>query len=313
MGLIYGTPKRARLVPSTSLSYGSLQRLGAFSKHFKLGFESISGAVYFDLEYEYALKYFRNSKKEKKLFLTEVHAYNKLRELNINFVPKIYETNSCNGGSYILMEYCGRDLCNIGKLMFQSWARIAEFLFDSLTRLHEHGINHGDIKSENITMSSTNELKLIDLGFTSRGMSSRGYGTIPFITPYNRDPFQNDKYAAALTLIELAGYPHTDVDICCIFSEEICNNCRNTQVPLKYARIEIQKLYNIEEPKLLVDLVDIVLTQVDTTKEYLIWNRATLKFKYGNKLFESQNRRVNNINEAWDNFKKSLDLKSDNV
>ena len=313
MGTFYSTQKKAKFFPPLPFSNQSLQHLASYAKCFKFGFDSISGAVYFDNDFEYAFKYFKKGKKEKKIYDTEVNAYSRLQELNIDFVPKVYETLTTSDGSYILMEYCGRDLCNIGKLQYQSWARIVEFLFSSLDKLHVNGITHGDIKSENIMINSFQSLKLIDLGFTSQNKLCTGVGTIPFITPYNRDPVQNDKYAAALTLIELAGQPHTDVEACCLYSEQLCDDCFNTKTQLTYARINIQQLLKIREPKLLVELIDIVMTQLDITREFIIWNRNSQRFHYGNKLHEKLERREDDLNRAWDKAKISVLEKTSDV
>ena len=314
MGNFYSSSKRAKLIPSTSLNHAMLQRLYQYAKIYKLEFESISGGVYFDEDYNYALKVFGDTKHDKFLYETEINAYKKFETLNFDFVPIIYEFESISGsGSFILMEHCGRDLCNIGKLQYQSWARIVEFLVNSVDQMHAHGIAHGDIKTENLMMNSVGELKVIDLGFTSQGTKKNGIGTLPFVTPYNRDNLQNDKYAAALTLIELAGYYHSDVGNCCMYSKELCIDCIMVTTPRRYARVNIKRLLKIEKPNLIVELVDIVMTQLDIKHEYIIWDRQTGKFHYGNKIHENIDKRVNDIDTAWDNLKISIACKTSDV
>ncbi len=315
MGLVFSKQtNKAKLVPPSSLDTLSLQRLFQYSKNFTLAFESISGGVYIDNNCFFALKVFSDNKTDRYLYETEIAAYKKFEELEFNFVPKVIECNSVkNHGSFILMENCGRDLCDIGKIQYQSWARIVEFLIDCLDLMHKNGIAHGDIKSENIMMNSIGELKIIDLGFTSQGQKKNGIGTLPFVTPYNRDTKQNDKYAAALTLIELAGFYHDDVEACCLYTRNLCAACESRSTLQRYARIDIQKLLSIKRPKLVTDLVNVACTQLDINHEFIIWDRKNNRFHYGNKIHENREKKITCIENAWNELKISISNKTSDV
>ncbi|KIO28309.1 hypothetical protein M407DRAFT_71942, partial [Tulasnella calospora MUT 4182] len=84
---------------------------------------------------------------------------------------------------------------------------------EGLTYLHQCGIIHGDVKGNNILVSSDHHARLCDFGLarhvsTRTSTSLRGAGSVPWQSPEllrdgSRRTFQSDVYAFGITIYEV--------------------------------------------------------------------------------------------------------------
>lgn len=127
----------------------------------------------------------------------------------------------------IIMEFCAKgDLLTLAthhkiKNDKQMKSILLGFL-ESIRYLHNRGITHGDIKSENILLSANNVAKLCDFGYCRTtflaGDESKN-GTLYYAAPElfrkgQFDPFKTDIYAIGITLYSLfeLQFPFKDGD-----------------------------------------------------------------------------------------------------
>jgi serine/threonine protein kinase/regulator of sirC expression with transglutaminase-like and TPR domain len=101
----------------------------------------------------------------KQRFVQEARAASALNHPNISI---IYDIGESEEGMYIAMEWVegGRLADNIesGILDIEAAANIAIQVGEALREAHRKGIIHRDIKSENILISKTGQVKIIDFG-----------------------------------------------------------------------------------------------------------------------------------------------------
>ncbi|RFZ94669.1 serine/threonine protein kinase [Mucilaginibacter conchicola] len=154
-------------------------------------------------------------------FMNEVAKLQKVNEVPNPNVVKILSSGITESGSlpYIEMEYIdGPDLCDLLQppsdriFTVKETIRLAYQLAGALAHCHKIGINHGDIKSNNVKYNAqTGNYVLIDFGLAiltdeERRTSIRHAGAIEFMAPEQTDGTmlpQSDVYAYGIILYEM--------------------------------------------------------------------------------------------------------------
>jgi Tol biopolymer transport system component len=145
--------------------------------------------------------------------------------LNHPHICTIYEVGEVDGQPYIAMEYIGGETLNkripSSGLPTESVLDLGGRVADALDHAHTRGILHRDLKSANIRMSSTGQLKVLDFGLalsikeasiegvTSTNLDSGGVeGTLSYMAPellQGKAPdVRTDIWSLGVLLYELA-------------------------------------------------------------------------------------------------------------
>ncbi|OQR81570.1 hypothetical protein ACHHYP_16455, partial [Achlya hypogyna] len=86
---------------------------------------------------------------------------------------------------------------------------VAWVIASALTDLHHEDFLHRDLKSHNVLLSSTNYIKLADLGLARSDAMTKGVGTLYWMAPEVHDP--EAKYNAAADIYSI-GVILTELD-----------------------------------------------------------------------------------------------------
>lgn len=147
-------------------------------------------------------------------FFNEARIQASLQHPNI---ATLYDFLELQGRPCIVMEYVdGQTLSDMvrphGPLPLDDALRIFESVVDAIACVHEHGIVHRDIKSNNIKISSKGQVKLLDFGIakgqTSPGLTEAGsvVGTLEYLSPEQlatgTADFRSDIWALGVLLYE---------------------------------------------------------------------------------------------------------------
>lgn len=149
-------------------------------------------------------------------FFNEARIQASLQHPNI---ATLYDFMEFQGQPCIVMEYIdGQTLCDrvrpYGALHPSDALRIFAAVADAIDYIHNHGVIHRDIKSNNIKISSAGQVKLLDFGIAkgnmSPGLTETGsvVGTLEYISPEqlatgHADP-RSDIWALGVLLYEMA-------------------------------------------------------------------------------------------------------------
>jgi serine/threonine-protein kinase len=109
-------------------------------------------------------------------------------------VIRTYDLSEVNGLHFVSMEYFAganlkEHLKQTGPLSLMEAFNIASQICEGLQAAHSQGIVHRDLKSQNIILNSTNQIKIIDFGLASirqmQGMTATGMimGTPEYMAP----------------------------------------------------------------------------------------------------------------------------------
>lgn len=133
-------------------------------------------------------------------------------------VIRIHDISEANGLSYISMEYFeGINLKEYvkqnGPLSIVRAFQIVSQVCDGLEAAHQHGVIHRDLKSQNIIINRSNQVKIIDFGLARSehldGMTATGLimGTPEYMSPEQVSgksvDERSDIYAFGIILFEL--------------------------------------------------------------------------------------------------------------
>ena len=154
-------------------------------------------------------------------FQSEVEKLYKVNEQASPYVVKILSSGLTESGSfpYIEMEYIeGPDLCELlqaphpGIFSIREVIKVAEQLASALAHCHRVGIQHGDIKDNNVRYNTrSGNYVLLDFGLAlmneeQRRTSLRHAGAIEFMAPEQNEGLmlpQTDIYSFGVVLYEL--------------------------------------------------------------------------------------------------------------
>src|SRR6266478_4822514 len=144
--------------------------------------------------------------------------------LNHPNICTIYEINEANGRAFIAMELVEgktlRDLLASGLLPMRKAIEIAAQVAEGLTKAHEAGIAHRDLKTENLMVSDDGFVKILDFGLAKLVSPSEAdicttsttpglvLGTVGYMSPEqasgdNRLDFRSDQFSFGLVLYEM--------------------------------------------------------------------------------------------------------------
>ena len=124
-------------------------------------------------------------------FFNEAQIQASLRHPN---VATLYDFTEVNRQPCIIMEYVdGQTLAErirpCGPLALAETVYIFQAVVEAIAYIHDHGVVHRDIKSNNIKISSTGEVKLLDFGIAkseaSQQLTATGsvIGTLEYLSP----------------------------------------------------------------------------------------------------------------------------------
>ena len=134
-------------------------------------------------------------------------------------ITVLYEVDEHEGHPFLVMEFVdGPTLRTVIRdhrpLSIRKCASIAIQLCEGLHAVHQKGVIHRDIKTENILLSSTDEVKIADCGLAARFINSEGLaeelgiaGTTAYMSPEqargDRLDQRSDIFSAGVVLYEL--------------------------------------------------------------------------------------------------------------
>jgi len=100
-----------------------------------------------------------------------LHEGRRLSALNHPNIASVYDVLEQDGEVFLVMEYVGgqtlRQRLNQA-INVNHFFEIAIQCADALTAAHERGILHGDIKPENVMLTDSGQVKLLDFGVARR-------------------------------------------------------------------------------------------------------------------------------------------------
>lgn len=152
-------------------------------------------------------------------FLTEARA---IASLQSEYIVKLFDAGVENGERYLVMEYV--DGCTLREYMDRRRARgekmpfselltSARQLASALSEAHKKGTVHRDIKPQNIIVTKTGKLKLMDFGIAQLSGDDpytvrRAVGTAHYISPEQAGALpvdmRSDIYSLGVLLYEMA-------------------------------------------------------------------------------------------------------------
>lgn len=159
---------------------------------------------------------------EKNVSNNEINILQKLAQLNAPHVINYYDSAFQEGVSNlyisccIVLEYVSHSLSHhiINKTFFE-WSLRFQIMIEiasGIAFLHDHGIIHCDIKSENILLTKENNVKIadfglaVDIGIDNQNESCAGTPewTAPEVLSSKPNTKKPDIYSLAITLWEIA-------------------------------------------------------------------------------------------------------------
>ena len=157
---------------------------------------------------ELKIKHFKNQIIRNKFKEVETQMYLYLQHLNI---PKLVDFIDMKEREqlYIVMEFIeGKSLeqyiyTEIGLIPEQKALPLFLGILDTVDYLHNNGILHLDIKSNNVMLLPGGKIKLIDLGIAARmsdASNSTGFGTPAYMPPEQSEKGKCDRYTDIFAL-----------------------------------------------------------------------------------------------------------------
>lgn len=141
----------------------------------------------------------------------KIEAYRILRDIKSENLPEIFDVISCEDGQIVWEEYIDgltvADIMEAGQRYRPRGAkRVMKGVCRALTVLHTHNLVHRDVKAENVMVTATGRVVLIDFGIarehTEAPKDTAVMGTLGYAAPEQFGMAQSDArtdlYAAAV-------------------------------------------------------------------------------------------------------------------
>lgn len=327
------------LVKRINNTEDAIQSLRIYTSTGKLDYIGKSGsAMIFVVDDCEVLKFFKNTYCAKLQSDVEYGAYCDLHHLPN--IPQVSGFNIHGDIRYIAMDYCGvdgMDLLNRRMVTYEMWKKAVFDLSECLDDIHALNRVHGDIKIENITWNY-DQWFFIDFGFGYSDKAKTGgfHGTFPNILPaYGLTDKENNPVMKLRTYErrKIADYYAFALSMLSLMTIDLYNGDKSVLTDVAVGRLyRIHRsgfldLYNVmgffgpnlsgeekAEGLLIVrTLIAIVLTQLDHTRETLVWNpeARTCAYEGENLAYKDSALKIpNSIVDAWANiYKLKLKLK----
>jgi len=152
-----------------------------------------------------------------------IAAYSLLKDLRFRNLPEIYDVIDLDDGQIVLEEYIdGMTLAQImetGRYHPSGAKKVMRGVCDALTVLHSRGLVHRDVKPENVMVTATGRIVLIDLNAARHVSHSPNdtviLGTVGYVSPEQLGVCQSDArtdiYAAGVLLNVMLTGQHPSV------------------------------------------------------------------------------------------------------
>ena len=125
------------------------------------------------------LKITRPTLKDIKQISKLSHEFNILKETDHPGIVKVHELLSSHKSVCLIEEYINseslKSRLSRGKVSLEDFFHISIAVTEAITYIHQNGIIHKDINTNNILISDTNQVKIIDFGFSNYLTSLREY------------------------------------------------------------------------------------------------------------------------------------------
>lgn len=254
-----------------------------------------------------------------KSVMNEVKVLQSIDHPNIIKIKEFFELSNYEKEEFyvIIMEYCvnGDLLSYASNKGFTNEAekkKIINGFIRATKYLHNHGISHGDIKSENILLDENLSPKLCDFGYcrlsTTAGNDCKNgtlfYGAPELFVEGEFDTLKTDIYAIGITLYSITElqFPYRDGDQKLIIKQIMSNNLSFRDGMDLQLRNLVEKC-TLFDPKLRPSIDDIL------NDEYLKFNEEDI-IKNNNctqKAF-NENSKINNSDDSYINSYEALPI-----
>ncbi len=146
----------------------------------------------------------RNKELKKDIILrsypTAIPAYEWLYKIQCENLPLIYDVINLEDGTIVLEEYINgttvAELLEIDKYNYSEMRKVIKSVCNALTVLHNQNLIHRDVKPENVMITSSGRVVLIDFNASRKMSSARKdtviMGTVGYASPEQLGIAQSD-------------------------------------------------------------------------------------------------------------------------
>ena len=213
------TPRRADSMATASLLHSQVGEYRLVDFLGAGGMGEVYRGVHMKIGRVVAVKVLSRAEKQPGLvdrFLNEARIQSSLHHPNI---ATLFDFQEVNGNRCIIMEYIdGQNLDDrirsFGCLPLSEAVFVFQAVVDALSYMHANNVIHRDIKSNNIKISSTGQVKLLDFGIAKAGatpsftVAGDVVGTLHYLSPEQLKggiaDTRSDVWALGILLYELA-------------------------------------------------------------------------------------------------------------
>lgn len=168
---------------------------------------------------------------------TAINAYRVLLQLQCENLPTIYDVIDCNDGQIVLEEYIDGmtvdQITQTGHYHSRGAKKVMRGVCEALSVLHSRSIVHRDVKPENVMVTATGRIVLLDLNasrqVTNATCDTVILGTVGYASPEQMGITQSDArtdiYAAGVLLNVMLTGKHPSVTLAKGRMGRVVENC----------------------------------------------------------------------------------------